>query len=51
MFCSAIETAWRAAMRMLLHHVWNLVRDVAYGVHAGHAIRHGVPVPVRKPPS
>jgi hypothetical protein len=34
-------------MRTLLKLVRDLLRDVAYGINAGHAIRHGVPVPVR----
>lgn len=31
---------WRVIQRLGV-----LVRDVGYGVHAGNAIRHGLPVP------
>ncbi|EKX62335.1 hypothetical protein STRIP9103_08668 [Streptomyces ipomoeae 91-03] len=34
----------------MLQLVWNLLRDFAYGINAGHAIGHGVRVPARKPP-
>ncbi|MEU0381403.1 MULTISPECIES: hypothetical protein [Streptomyces] len=33
-------------MRTLLHKAWNLLRDIAYGVNAGHAIRLGLKAPV-----
>ncbi|MFG3404958.1 hypothetical protein ACIQWZ_10760 [Streptomyces sp. NPDC098077] len=32
-------------MRMLLRQAWNLLRDIAYGVNAGHAIRLGLKAP------
>ncbi|WP_281403975.1 hypothetical protein [Streptomyces genisteinicus] len=32
-------------MRTLLRTVWILLRDVAYGVNAGHAIRLGLRTP------
>lgn len=31
----------------LLRRLWQLVGDVAYGIHAGNAIRHGLPAPRR----
>ncbi|MFH8570330.1 hypothetical protein [Streptomyces sp. NPDC017993] len=35
-------------MKALLRSLLQLVQDVAYGINAGHAIRHGAPVPVRR---
>ncbi|MBB4679737.1 hypothetical protein HNR67_005855 [Crossiella cryophila] len=35
-------------MRKLLRELRNLAADLAYGVHAGHAIRHGLPAPRRR---
>ena len=32
----------------LLARLWTFVCDVAYGIHAGNAIRHGLPVPRRR---
>ncbi|MEU6131151.1 hypothetical protein ABZ805_18425 [Saccharopolyspora sp. NPDC047091] len=37
-------------MRALLLACWNIARDVAYGVDAGHAIKHGAtPAPQPAP--
>ncbi|WP_407548611.1 hypothetical protein QOM21_05595 [Streptomyces sp. Pv4-95] len=35
-------------MKALLRSLLRLVQDVAYGINAGHAIRHGAPLPVRR---
>ncbi len=35
-------------MAKLLRALRNLAADLVYGVHAGHAIRHGLPVPRRR---
>jgi hypothetical protein len=32
----------------VLHHLATLVADFAYGIDAGHAIRHGLAVPPRR---
>lgn len=32
-------------MRRMMWRLGELVRDVGYGIHAGNAIRHGVPAP------
>ncbi len=32
-------------MRRMMQRLGALVRDVGYGIHAGNAIRHGLPVP------
>ncbi|WP_281170328.1 hypothetical protein [Amycolatopsis nigrescens] len=31
-----------------LQRLFLLIRDLAYGLHAGNAIRHGLPVPPRR---
>lgn len=32
-------------MRWMMRGLGQLVRDVGYGIHAGNAIRHGLPAP------
>jgi hypothetical protein len=32
-------------MRQMMRGLGQLVRDVGYGIHAGNAIRHGLPTP------
>ena len=32
-------------MRWMMRGLAHLVRDVGYGIHAGNAIRHGLPAP------
>ena len=41
------RTRARPASSRLLSWLWSVVRDVAYGVNAGNAIRHGLPAPRR----
>ncbi len=40
-------------MRKMMRRLGELVRDVGYGIHAGNAIRHGLPAPegARRRPS
>ncbi|MER7394106.1 hypothetical protein ABT381_01140 [Streptomyces sp. NPDC000151] len=35
-------------MKALLRSLLRLVQDVAYGINAGHAVRHGAPLPARR---
>ena len=37
----------RRGVPPLLSRLWQVVADAAYGIHAGNAIRHGLPAPRR----